>query len=300
MKNKFDIKLFIIDTLYFIGGSILFALGVYTFALNAKFAPGGLSGLGLILAHFTPFPVGVLTFALNIPLIILCAKTVGSKFIYKSLWAMVVNTIFIDLVFPFFPVFPINEYNKLLVAIFTGVFMGAGIAIIYMRGASTGGTDFIIMAIKKKRPHFSVGQISFIIDGGIILLGGFAFKDIDSVLYGVIASFITTLVMDNILYGAGSGKLAIVITEHGHEVADAIGAEVMRGSTLLDATGSYTGLHKNMLLCVCSKSEIYKVRNIARAIDPDSMIMITEANEVIGEGFIPPPIPGNEHLNKPD
>ncbi len=289
--NKAHLRTFSIDTLVFIGGSILYALGIYTFAKNANFAPGGVSGIALILNHFTGWPIGIVTLVLNVPLVLVCTRIIGLPFVLKSIWTMIISALFIDVVFPHFPTY---SGSPLLAAMFTGVLMGAGHALIYMRGSSTGGSDFVIMSVKKMRPHFSVGQISLAFDAVVILAGGFAFGSIDSVLYGIIASYAGSKTIDSVLYGAGSGKLTVIVTDHGQEIADAIDAEVERGSTLVPATGAYTGIRRDMLLCACSKSEVYKVRTAARAVDPHSMIMITEASEVIGEGFDPPKIPGHE------
>lgn len=291
MKSQWRPKSFIIDTLYFIAGSILYALALYTFAKGAEFAPGGISGLALIINHFWGWPIGIVSLVLNIPLIVLCYRVVGSRFIVRSLWTMLINTFFLDVVFPHLPTY---HGNALVAAMFTGVCLGAGLALIYMRGSSTGGADFLVMAVKKLRPHFSIGQISLVSDALVILLGGIAFGNIDAVLYGIVAAFATTLTLDNVLYGAGSGKLAIIITNHGQQIADAIGAEVGRGSTLVQATGTYTGQQREMLYCACSKNEIYKVRTAAQIVDPEALLMITEASEVFGEGFVPPPLPGNE------
>lgn len=286
-----DLRTFALDTLIFAIGSIFYALGLYTFATTVGFAPGGISGIALILNHFFNLPIGLVSLVLNIPLILISLKVIGKNFILKSIWTMLINALFLDLIFPLFPVY---SGSPLLASMFTGVFVGVGLALTYIRGSSTGGSDFVIMTIKKIRPHFSVGQISLAFDAIVIVIGGFAFGSIDSVLYGIIASFATSKVIDSILYGAGSGKLTVIVTDHGHEIAEAIDAEVERGSTLVPATGAYTGLRRDMLLCACSKSEVYKVRTAARAVDPHSMIMITEASEVIGEGFDPPNIPGNE------
>lgn len=289
MKPK--VKVFLIDTLYYIAGSILYALAIYTFAKNAQFAPGGVSGLALIINAFTKWPIGIVTLLINVPIIILCAKFLGKRFLIKSLWTMLINTFFMDIIFPMLPTY---NGNPLLAALFAGVLLGAGLAIIYMRGSSTGGSDFVLMAIKKKWPHFSVGQISLVLDLTIILLGGIVFKNVDAVLYGVIASFGTTAMMDYVLYGTGSSKLAIIVSVHGQAIADAISDEVERGSTIVPAKGAYTGEHRDMVYCVCAKREIYKVRSAAHLVDPDAMVMITDATEVFGEGFVPPEIPGNE------
>lgn len=296
LKNQ-NWKTFIIDTLYYIGASILYSLSIITFAQNADFAPGGISGLALILNRVTSLPVGVLSLILNLPLILLSWRVIGHGFILKSIWTMLINTFFLDVIFPHIPQY---TGNPLLASMFTGVIMGVALAIIYMRGSSTGGSDFIILSVKKLKPHFSVGQISLVFDALVILAGGFVFQNVDAVLYGIISSFATTFTMDSFLYGAGSSKLAIIITNYGQEIAEAISNETGRGSTLVKAIGTYTGQGRDMLYCACSKSEIYKVRTAARSVDPDVLFMITEANEIIGEGFIPPNIPGSDHSLPPN
>lgn len=285
MKNK--IKIFAVDTLYDIIGSILFALGIYTFAKAGNFAPGGVSGLALIFNHLFKAPIGITSLALNIPIILISFKVLGKTFLIKSLRTMLISTIFLDFVFPMFPIY---KGDSFLAALFTGVFVGAGLALIYMRGSSTGGADFLIISIRKILPHFSLGQITLVIDTVIIVLGGLVFRNIDAVLYGAVSTFATSYVIDMVMYGAGSGKLAIIITTAGNEIAQRISAETDRGCTIVPAIGAYSGEGREMLLCACSKPEIIKVRNAAHTIDSDAFVMITEASEVFGEGFMPPEI----------
>ena len=203
------LKTFAVDTVYDVVGSILFAIGVYTFAKSADFAPGGVSGLALICNYLWDLPIGTMTLIINIPIIIISYKVVGRKFLLKSFKTMVISTLFLDLVFPLTPLYTGNSF---LAAIFSGVFMGAGLALIYMRGSSTGGTDFLIVTIKKLKPHFSMGQVTLMTDLVVIVLGGFVFGNIDAVLYGVISTYAASVIIDKIIYGAGSGKLAIIIT----------------------------------------------------------------------------------------
>lgn len=293
MRQNFNMKVFLVDTCYYAAGSVLYALGLYTFALHAGFAPGGVSGLALIINHYTGSPIGITVLIINIPLFILSARIIGSSFLLRTLWTMLINTLFLDVIFPIFPVY---RGNPLLAAMFTGICVGAGLALIYMRGSSTGGQDLITMSIKKKRPHFSVGQINMVLDAIVILAGGFVFKNVDAVLYGIISTFGCTLVMDSLLYGAGSSKLALIVTRKGlgMPVSKAISHEVERSSTLIDAIGTYTNSQRDLLLCACSKSEIYKVRLAAKSIDSSAIIMILEASEVLGEGFQLPKIPGSQ------
>lgn len=137
-------------------------------------------------------------------------------------------------------------------------------------------------------PHISLGQISLVMDGLIIVLGIPIFGDIDSALYGMISAFALTIVMDKILYGAGSGKLALIITDYGPQICQAIDEAVERGSTLVDAMGSYSKEHRYIVMCACSNNEVYKVRTAAHQVDRNAMVMICEANEVFGEGFHAP------------
>lgn len=265
-------------------GSVLYAAGLYTFASAAGFAPGGVSGLALILNHVTGLPIGGLSLALNVPLVLGTWRFLGRGFLFKSLKTMAVNTLFLDFVFPRLGVY---TGDALLAALFSGALIGAGLAVIYMRGSSTGGTDFLVVAVRKARPFLGLGQLTMAADLVIILLGWPVFGDVDSVLYGAVASFATGFVTDRILYGLGAGKLLIVITCHADAVARGIDGATGRGSTLLPATGAYTGRPVQVLLCACSRREAYKVRAAAHTADPAAFVMITETTEVFGEGFRP-------------
>ncbi|WP_394961817.1 YitT family protein [Candidatus Allofournierella merdavium] len=273
------------DLAFDLAGSLLYGAGVYTFALKGGFATGGVSGLALIFNYLWGLPVGAMSLGLNLPLVLLTWRTLGRGFFLKSLRTMVISNLVIDLLFPLFPVY---EGSRLLAAGFSGVLMGAGLSLIYMRGSSTGGSDFVIHAAKRKAPHISFGSLSLAIDASIILLGIPAFGDIDAALYGMVSAFALTIVMDKIIYGAGSGKLVLVITTEGQAVSRAIDKAVERGSTLVDVTGSYSGLPRRMVMCACSNNEVFKVRQAAYRVDPGALVMICEASEVFGEGFRAP------------
>lgn len=280
--NKQAVGTLAVDILFDIAGGVLFALGYYTFAKNGGFAPGGISGLALIGNHLWGLPIGTLTLVLNVPIVLLSYKVVGHAFLFKSFRTMLISTFFLDIVFPRLPVY---QGNQLLAAIFTGVLSGAGLALIYMRGSSTGGTDFLVLSVKKLRPHLSLGQVTLMSDGVVILLGGLVFGHVDAVLYGMIATFSASIVIDKIMYGADGGKLAIIITGNGKGTAQRINEVTGRGSTLVPAVGTYSGQQRDMLLCACGKAQVFKVRNVAHEVDPGAFVMVTEASEVFGEGF---------------
>ena len=251
------------DLFYDIAGAVLFAAGVYTFAGNADFAPGGITGISLLLNHVFGIPVGTLTLFINLPLIVISYRTLGKRFLLKTAKSMVITTFFLDVVFP---VFPMYEGQRMMAALCSGALMGAGMVMFYMRGSSSGGLDFVIMPIKKKRPHLSVGKITMIIDLGIILLGWPVFGDVDAALYGLVSTFASVVVIDKVLYGLGAGTLAFVVTS-------------------VKATGTYTGKKKNVLLCACSKSEAFLVKCAAEEADENMFLMFMETSEVFGEGF---------------
>ena len=270
------------DILYDISGSILYAAGIYTFAGNAGFAPGGVSGLALITDHLWGFPVGTMTLLLNIPLVIISYRAVGRQLLIKSAVTMVISSLFLDVIFPMFPVY---SGDRLIASVCSGAFLGAGMALFYLRGSSSGGIDFLALTIKKKRPHMTIGVITMLIDLVVILLGWPVFGDVDAVLYGVLATFVSTVVIDKILYGAGAGTLAIIITERGKETAERISERAGRGVTSLRAVGAYTRTDREVLLCACSKAEAYLVKSAVQEADDKAFFMFTETSEVFGEGF---------------
>lgn len=270
------------DLLYNIAGSVLYAAGIYTFAGNAGFAPGGVSGLALIVNYLWGIPVGTMTLLLNIPLIIISYKAVGKRLLIKSAVTMLISTLFLDVVFPLFPMY---SGDRLIAAVCSGAFLGAGMALFYIRGSSSGGIDFLALAIKKEKPHMTIGVITLLIDLVVILLGWPVFGDVDAVLYGVLATVVSTVAIDKILYGVGAGTLAIIITKKGKETAQRISERAGRGVTSLPAVGAYTKMEREVLLCACTKAEAYLVKSAVEEADENAFFMFTETSEVYGEGF---------------
>lgn len=282
-KNKWEKgKLLWGDLVYDFVGAVLFSAGVYTFAGNADFAPGGVTGLALLLNHVFGIPIGTLTLLINLPLIILSYHALGKRFLLKTARSMVITTVLLDGIFPMFPMY---EGQRIMAAVCSGVLIGAGMVLFYMRGSSSGGLDFVIMPIKKKRPHLSVGKITMAIDLGIILLGWPVFGNVDAVLYGLMSTFASVVVIDKVLYGAGAGTLALLVTKQGKAVSERIGQVTERGVTSLQATEAYTGESKQVLLCACNKSEAYLVKRAAEEVDENVFLMFMETSEVFGEGF---------------
>ena len=180
--------------------------------------------------------MGLTTLLLNLPLAIISYKVVGKEFLLKTAVSMVISTIFLDLIFPLTPIY---RGHRILAAVYSGVCLGAGMALFYMHGSSSGGIDFIAMVVKKKKPYFSLGVITMVIDIVIITLGWPAFGNVDAVLYGVASTAAAAIVVDKILYGIAAGTLAIVITEKGREAARQISEVTDRGVTILEEPELY-------------------------------------------------------------
>ena len=274
-----------IDILIDILGGIFIALGTYNFAAAAEFPMVGVNGIALIFYQLWGLPIGRTAMLLNIPIAVFCFKVLGRRFFLRSVRTILITSFLMDYAAPLFPVY---EGDRILATICTGILSGLGFALIYMRDSSTGGADFIILSLKALHPHLTIGKISFAMDAVIVLLGVMIVsKDIDSLIYGIIISFLLSTMVDKVMYGISAGKLTLIVTEHSREVAEKIDQATGRGATFLKAQGSYSGENKDVVMCACNNKQMYGIRSVVKEIDPDAFIIIMESNEVLGEGFKP-------------
>lgn len=280
--KKFNLKRFSKELLIDIAGGMLLAFAVYNFASNAGFPIAGISGIALITYHLTGLPMGAVTIALNIPIIIICYKFLGRDFFIRSLKTMIISSFLLDYVAPLFPVY---EGDRLLAAICTGVLQGFGFGMIYSMDTSTGGMDFVIMTIRKLKPYMSIGKITLILDVIIVGIGGFLIGDVESIIYGFILTYLVSMVIDKYMYGLDAGKVTFIVTEHGMEVAEKISDLTERGSTLLKAKGSFTNQDKEVVMCACNNKQMHLVQEAVKKVDREAFLIIMESNEVRGEGF---------------
>lgn len=176
----------------------------------------------------------------------------------------------------------------MLSCICMGIFSGFGYALIYLRDSSTGGADFVIMAIRVLRPHLSLGKIIIALDFAIVLLSGVLIGgNVDKIIYGLISTCILSVVVDKVMYGMDAGKLTLIVTEHGQEVADKIDELTQRGSTLLKGVGSYSKEEKQVVMCACSPKQLHMIQKAVKEVDRAAFLVTMESNEVRGEGFKP-------------
>ena len=269
---------FLLQTL----GCLISAAGIYSFAVAAGIPVTGVAGISAILYRLFGVPMGLSNVLINIPIILCTYKLLGRAFFLRSVYCMILFAISTDYVLPLLPVY---QGDRLLATICAGVVGGIGDALIYMNNSSTGGLDFITMAIKARHPYLAFGNITFAAALAVIVLSGAVFRDVDAIIYGIMFNFLVSTVINKMMFGFTSSMLAMIITDYGREVAKEIDLAVERGATLVDVTGSYSGAQKDMVLCACSNNEVFKVRQAAHRVDPRAMVMICEANEVFGEGF---------------
>lgn len=282
MSKQQRIKQFAADTAVELVASLLCAIGLYNFAVSSNFPVSGVSGITTILYYLFDLPIGVMTIVINIPIALFCYKRLGKGFFWRSVRCIIIFSVMTDYVAPLLPIY---NGDRMLSAICSAAIGGVGYAMIYMRGSSTGGTDFITISIKSALPHLPLGKISFAIDSLIVLAGGYIYRDVDGIIYGLLISFVTGLVVDKLMYGVNAGKLALIVTEHGDTVAKVIDQCSGRGSTLIDVKGSFQYDEKQLVMCACSNKQMYEVERAVKEAAPESFIIILESNEVHGEGF---------------
>ena len=281
MTHK-KISVLITDLLYEITGSILIAVAVRNFALAAEFPMTGFSGIAIILNRFFQIPIGLSTILLNLPVVVLCYRRIGRSFLLKSFRCMILSSLFIDYLAPLFPFY---TGSRLLAALVTGVLGGIGYAIIYTRGSSTGGADFLIMALKSINPHLRLGTIAFSIDIGIILTGGLLFRDFDGIIYGMLVSYLFAHMIDKVFYGINAGKLAFIVTKRGKEISNIIEECSNRGSTILKSRGGYRLEEKETVMVVSNSKQMYRILQQVTEYDKEAFIILLEAHEIHGKGF---------------
>ncbi|MBR4889551.1 MAG: YitT family protein [Clostridia bacterium] len=279
-KSKFQNIL--LDILAELFGSFCVAISFYNFTTVHNIPMSGFSGIGLIFNRLFGLPVGMVVLALNIPMALLCLRILGFPFVAKSLRCMLFQTFMFDVVAVRLPLY---EGEPLLAVACSGAIAGVGLAVIFMRGSSTGGSDFIAMAVKAFNQHIPVGRIIMVLDFVIVIVGGLLFKNFDGIIYGALINIIYSMVIDKILYGINAGKLAIIVTNFPNEIAEAIAKNCDRGATLIRSIGAYRGEERWTVLCACSTKEMIMVEKAAKEVDPTAFTIILESSEVLGEGF---------------
>lgn len=262
-------------------GCMAMAMGVSLFLLPNELSTGGFSGIATILYYLFKFPLGITTFLLNIPLLLVAYFKIGKKLLTKSIYGIVVFSVLID----FFDKMPTLTHDRFLGCIYGGIMMGIGTAIVLKYKASTGGSDLLSYVIRTYKPQYRTSNLILMTDVIIITINVFFFRTIEVGLYSAIAIFLMGKMIDLIFEGVNFTKVVLIISPMYKEIAEKIGNKVNRGSTGLYSKGMYTNEEKMTLLCVGSRTESHIIESIAKKIDKTSFIIILNAREVLGKGF---------------
>ena len=263
-------------------GCFISALGIYSFAVAAGVPVTGVTGICAILYRLFGLPIGIATIVLNIPIVLFSYKKLGRAFFLRSLFCMIMFAVYTDTILTHLPVY---QGDRLLATICGGVIGGIGDALIYMQNASTGGLDFVTMAIKVKHPHLPFGNLTFAAALAVIVLNGVVFHDVDSVIYGLLFNYLVAAVINKVMFGFASSMLALIVTDNGKAACEEIDRVADRGSTILHGQGGYNGDPKDVVLCACSNKQLYEIEQAMKQLDPRCFIIMLQSNEVHGEGF---------------
>lgn len=281
LNKKSALQLLKNNIMWVIGCS-LYSIGVCCFAVPNSIAQSGFTGIAVIVNHLFLLPVGIVNLALNIPMLILMWIFLGRQLVARTLWVTVILSTALDV---FGAIMPTYTGDKLLASLFCGILEGAGLGLITITGATSGGTDIVARLIHKKWKFITIGKVVLVADALVIISNMIVFRSIESGLYAIITIFASTRLIDSMVYGTGNGKMLMIITEKPEEISKAIITSSHRGVSIVPVVGAYTGENKNMLICVARRHEIPGIIRTAKAIDHKTFIIVSEANEILGEGF---------------
>ena len=271
------------DYIWIALGSILYSLSFDWFYVPNQIGFGGLTALGMILNHFSSaIPIGTVVLVLNIPLFLLGWKFLGWRTLVSSLFAMTATSLLVDLIAALYTFPPMDP---MLAAIFGGVTLGVSLGMIFSKGATTGGTDLIARLLKLPFAWLPMGKLLLVVDLSMLLAVSVAFRSLNSALYGIISLYISTAVMDQVLYGLDRSKVAYIITSRPRPMAAEIDRQMDRGTTFLHGEGSFSKEEKLVLMCAFKQRQIVPLKALVHEMDPEAFLIVCDAHEVLGQGF---------------
>ena len=275
------------ETIVMILGVLLMGIGINLFFDPTNMVTGGVTGIAIIIKGLTKdiikggIPLWFTNLFINVFLFFGSYKILGREFLRKTIFATIMFSVALYIT----PVIDVAHGDYMLASVFGGFFSGIGLGLVFSVSSSTGGTDVLGAIVHRYARQYTVAQVIMVIDG-LVVIGGAIVYGIEVTLYAVIAVYITSKMMDAILEGLKFAKLALIISEQYDEIAKTILTEMRRGITALPARGMYSNEEKKMLVCAVSKKEITNLMDIVSKNDPKAFMIVTDAREVLGEGFI--------------
>lgn len=262
-------------------GAMIYAIGISLFLNPNNLAPGGITGIAVILNHILGIEIGTMYFILNIPIVFLGIWKFGFCFIAKTAYAVTVISIFTN----FLADVRVWTEDLILAGIVGGGLIAVGIGLIFKAGATTGGTDIIVKLLRKKYKHLKTSILFLYIDIMIVSISGIVFKNLDIIFYALVTVIASGKVLDYVLYGGDEAKIFYIMTEKHQEIGKRLLKELGVGVTYLHGSGGWTGKEKQVVLSMVQKRIGPQVREIVKMEDPCAFMVIASANEIYGEGY---------------
>lgn len=265
-------------------GCAIFALGFDLFLEPAGFNCGGVSGVAMLICYGVDVPwltVGILSAVINLPLFLCGYQKIGKYFFFTSLYGMLCNSVFFDL----FAYLPVPEVEPMLAVLFGGVMGGAGIGIVFLAQASTGGVDIAARLLKLKFQNFPIGKIILVFDLCTAVATGIVYGQISNTLYSAVALFLSSAVLDKVVYSVDYAKVALIISDRYEEISLAIDRQLDRGMTFLNGQGYYTKSDKKVLLSAVKREQLAQLKEVVHGVDPTAFVILLDARQVLGDGF---------------
>ena len=264
-------------------GCVLYAAGFQFFLYPNSITSGGVVGTAMIINQLTGFPVGVMTILLNVPLFIVAWRHFGLDFLIGSLVGMGLSSVLVDL-FAGFGIVATND--PMLAAVIGGVIKGAGLGIIYYVGATSGGIDIVVKILRRRLASMNFGTIMLSLDTFIIAAYAMVLGRYESAMYSLICMYVTTKVVDLVLYGIDNACLCYIISSRTEEITrEIVSGPLHRGVTMLEGKGAYSGTHRDVLMCVIKRQQIGQLKRLVKAYDEKAFFIVTNAKNVFGNGF---------------
>lgn len=261
--------------------SFVYAVGVTLFLDPNSLAPGGITGVAIILNRLTGLETGTWMMLINIPILLLGVWKFGLRFILSTLYCTVMMSWFTNLLIPV----GVATTDPLLASLAGATLMAVSMGWVFKAGATTGGTDIIIKVLRLKVPHLKTGMLFFLTDIVIVAASAFIFQDLDKAMYAGITVIVTSLVLDLVLYGRDGAKLIYIISDHSEKITKRLLEELDLGVTHVQGSGAYSGKEKNVIMCVAKKQIAPKAEEVVREEDPMAFMIVTSATEIYGEGY---------------
>ena len=264
-------------------GCTVFSLGFDLFLDPNNINVGGITGIAMILRELLGFgSIGAYFAAINIPLFLLGYKELGRRFFIGSMLGMLFSTVLLDLL----TIIPVPKIDLMLAALYGGGLTGLGLGLVFMAGASTGGSDIMAKLLRKRFRRLKLSRLMLILDIITVTLTGVVFHDITRTLYSALPLYVSALVMDSVIYGLDYSSMALIISDKYSEIVTEIARKLERGTTLLDAHGGYHGDSRQVVMCAIRRRQITELKDQVSRIDPNAFMILQDAHQVLGEGFM--------------